>query len=71
MPGRGSREPFLRFYGSTEGNGALVNVCRSAPPSLKRLWAVRKSDLVRRGAVGRGGAAFDFATGLKWIEIAV
>ena len=48
----------VEFYGATEGNGALVNVCR-------------KSDLQQRGAVGRGGVGFDLATGFKIVKFDV
>lgn len=48
----------VEFYGATEGNGALVNVCR-------------KSDLQQRGAVGRGGFGFDLVTGFKIVKFDV
>ncbi|CAK9044385.1 unnamed protein product [Durusdinium trenchii] len=48
----------VEFYGATEGNGALVNVCR-------------KSDRQLRGAVGRGGLGFDLVTGFKIVKFDV
>lgn len=48
----------VEFYGATEGNGALVNICR-------------KSDLQQRGAVGRGGFGFDLITGFKIVKFDV
>lgn len=48
----------VEFYGATEGNGALVNVCR-------------KSDLQQRGAVGRSGFGFDLITGFKIVKFDV
>ncbi|CAJ1437111.1 unnamed protein product [Effrenium voratum] len=48
----------VEFYGSTEGNGALMNYCR-------------KSDLEKRGAVGRGGFAFQQVMKFKILKFDV
>ncbi|CAJ1440310.1 unnamed protein product [Effrenium voratum] len=48
----------VEFYGSTEGNGALMNYCR-------------KSDLEKRGAVGRGGFAFQQVCGAQVMKFKI